>query len=206
MGILDGNFKRKNIIGIKHLVDVIILCVIAFCQYMIIFTILSNAFGGSDYCGDSLLFIWENHVLFFIISLIVLALEVLILFFFRKSRTLLFRVGSWLLVSSLLFPIFLCGNEVVSSSDYYEEFDLERWNLDNEKPIKMIRTIYLDQRYIGKKREFVENDLGEPDSELKLLNNEFVYRTDEHGVALKFRIKEGVIESYTLGCSLYMRR
>lgn len=202
MEVLDNDIKRKNIFNKKFFFDIVILCVIAFSQFIIIFTILSNAFDGSNYCGDGLLSIWNKYVLFFIISLIFLVVEVFLLFFFRKSRTLLFRIYSWLLVLFLLFPIFLCGKEVVNYSSYYEEFDLVRWNSTNEKPIKMIRTIHSDQRYKGKTIQFVENDLGEPDDGRTFWDNEFVYKTDEHDIDLKFRIEEGVIESYTLGCSL----
>jgi hypothetical protein len=181
------------------LIDSVITIILAIFQFYGFLLIMIFSFGFFI-CGNGYLHVWENIRNGFILSIIILIIQVLITLKTFKLRTVIIRISLWVITVSTLIPVFILGTETFKYSHYYEEFDSEKWQAEDEKPLSMIRQFCDDQSLMGKTREEISALLGEGTDYWAIDENEMAYRTEGYLSPLVFTFKNDTVVKYELQC------
>lgn len=181
------------------LIDSAITIALGACQFYGFFILLVSSYGFF-LCGNTYLNEWNNIRVGFAISVIIFIAQIVITLYTYKLGTVIIRLSFWAITLSTLFPIVQLGKDTFNYSKYYEEFDSEKWQSADEKPLKMIRVFYKDQRFIGKTREEVIGQLGEGIDSWTIGENELGYTTSGYASPLVFTFKDDTVIHYGLQC------
>lgn len=174
---------------IKNLFFILLLIVIQTCLiFGIVFSI-----EPLYTCGDEYLGAWVRVMSISLILILLIVIEISIFYKVLNVKSKLFKYSFYLLILIIMYPLSLTLYETFSYSNYYQDFDSEKWISSESKPFTMIRTLIGEEYLIGKSRNEIINNLGEG----SVKNNVIEYQTDGYstGFVVEFK-KDTVIRLY----------
>lgn len=177
---------------VNYIGPFICLVVMGFINFYLYFILMVIAFGLFD-CGEDLKEWYEVRTAF-IGAFVLFVLQLGITYLLRKRKPYLW-VFALVTTASFLVMLYF-GVCFANYGHYYQDFDATAWKASKYKPMGMTRTIYEDQRYIGKSKATILADLGQADRNMVA---KLHYNTDQYS-ELVFEFKDDKVASYYVYC------
>ncbi len=135
---------------------------------------------------NEIYFLQRECVMFFIL----LVLEGIGWYYSFKLRTKVWMVSSTILVSLLMLLVGFQAREATSYGKFYQDFDARIWKNSKEKPFKMVRTFYNENKFDNISLQAFADSLGEGTANYeKYKIKDVSFLTDEN-VIVKFTFCE----------------
>ncbi len=168
---------------------------------IVIELILLFCFTDVFACGQAYLDTYEqsfNGFLFFLGILIFQFIIAAVLVYKKKN---VFFIVLFVIISLLtVIPLLHFGSDAFGGGNL--EFDKEKWEAVKEKPLRMIRAFYRDERFIGMAKVELESIVGEGEERLKTTDcmEDIFFYTDCFESPLVFDIENGVVVEVRMEC------
>lgn len=177
---------------VQYLGPLIALVVMGFINLYLYFILMITAFGLFD-CGEDVNE-WYDVRTAFIGAVVLFTAQSGITYLLRKARLYFwaFVIPTTASFVVTLYFGFCLGNY----GHYYQDFDQVGWKSSEYKPMSMARTISEDKRYLGKTKERVLTELGQPRREYA---GKLYYMTDQYS-DLVFEFNGDKVSNYYLYC------
>ncbi len=200
---------NNEIFTIEQKTDLYIVFLLVIFEFVLLISLVPSPCGFFGCCGEDYLFLRENTLRAFYISLVIVILQVIATLAYFRSGTGILGCALWfILLGNIFIPVNL-WHDIPEREGYYETFDDQKFY--SSLSVGVVRTIYKDKRLIGKTRSEVIEIFG--------LGREYpygyyqnIYNTDQNVLSypiyrkfseLIFIFKDDKVVHYILECDDY---
>ena len=181
------------------IIDLLISVSVYLCVSFFLLNLSFSAYGFFT-CGKEYLTRWEDIRLSFAGSILLLAFQLFSTYYIYTLRTIVFKVVFWIGTAATFIAVVIFGIDTFTPSNYYEDFNAEKWKTKSTDRLKMVRTFNDNRSLIGKSKSEILKMLGGGYKSWNVEENQLAYYTEGYASPFVLTLKNDTVVSHELEC------